>query len=408
MPFNADSEGRLIGGRYALEFLIGRGGMGEVWRARHTDLKTTVAIKFLAGGFLASEGTRKRFLVEAQVAAKLKSKYAVQVFDFGFTDQAQPYLVMELLDGETLAARIKRERRLSPAVTLRFLAQSARALERAHVLGIVHRDFKPENILVTHDDGKELVKILDFGVAKLLFDLEDSESDVTAGRPPSNFSRSGGILGTPYFMAPEQITNASDLGPAADIWAFGVVAYVCLTGMMPFDGKTLPELFGNILKGRHVPPHVARPDLPDGFGAWFKRACEGNPAKRFASAREAAIELATALDLGDRGDEAQSTMRALLRSDDAASMGSMRVMGPSEPVYKRTPSSLAPKTPLASHLPPANGAPAGPSPIMTAADLEEVRHEERSRAYSLAIGAFVLGAVLALAVERLGIWLGRR
>jgi len=398
MAFNADSADRLIGGRYALEFLIGRGGMGEVWRARHVDLKTTVAIKFLSGGFLARESTRKRFLTEAQVAAKLKSKYAVQVFDFGFTEQQQPYLVMELLEGETLAGRIKREKRLSPRHTMRFMAQSARALERAHGLGIVHRDFKPENILIAMDEGKEIVKICDFGVAKLLFDLEEQEDD-EGERPPSNFSRSGGILGTPYYMAPEQITNAHDLGPAADVWAFGVVAFVCLTGVMPFDGKTLPELFGNILKGRHVAPRVARSDLPEGFEAWFKRACSGEPQKRFGSAREAAIELSSALGLAERSDEMHSQMRALVQPDDGSSLPKFRVLAPGEPLHKVRTSVVPAVTSSPS---------AARTPAAAPGEVEMVRQDERLRAYRVAIAAFVAGAFVALAVERFGAWLAHR
>src|SRR5262245_50004429 len=125
-------EPRLIGGRYALEHLLGQGGMAEVWRARHIALNTHVAIKFLNGGSAASETARKRFLNEAQITAQLKSRHAVQVFDFGVDDDERPYLVMEYLDGETLAKRIRRVGRLSPTLTVATLMQAARAIDRAH------------------------------------------------------------------------------------------------------------------------------------------------------------------------------------------------------------------------------------------------------------------------------------
>src|SRR5215472_9520595 len=140
-----------IGGRYWLESLIGEGGMGEVWRVRHHVLNTTVAIKFLQAASASSESTRRRFLTEAQVTANLKTRHAVQVFDFGVTDQGQPYLVMELLEGETLGERLEREGTLSPSDTVHVLKQVARALDRAHGLGIVHRDLKPENIMIVVD-----------------------------------------------------------------------------------------------------------------------------------------------------------------------------------------------------------------------------------------------------------------
>ncbi|MGH7295484.1 MAG: serine/threonine-protein kinase, partial [Polyangiaceae bacterium] len=164
----------LVGGRYELEALIGKGGVGEVWRARHVALNSRVAIKFLQPASAQKESAKRRFTTEAQVTAQLKTPSAVQVFDFGVTDDGQPYLVMELLEGETLGLRLQRLKRLGVVETARILAQAARALQRAHQLGIVHRDFKPDNIVIyTDDEGREQVKVLDFGVAKLVGALED-------------------------------------------------------------------------------------------------------------------------------------------------------------------------------------------------------------------------------------------
>jgi serine/threonine-protein kinase len=292
----------LVGGRYELEAMLGRGGAGEVWRARHVTLESHVAIKFLHGAFSDSESMRKRFLTEARVAAQLKTRYAVHVYDFGITDDGRPYLVMELLDGETLGHRLKRQPCLPVAVTARFLSQAARALERAHALGIVHRDLKPENIVVVSDeDAKESIKVLDFGVAKLVRELVGEapaaapEVDAAAVASMTSFTRTGGLLGTPCYMAPEQILMAPDLDLRADIWALGIVAFECLTGSVPFAGANLIELFTHIQCGMHRSARALNPDLPPAFEDWFETACAVDPARRFASARTAADELASAL-----------------------------------------------------------------------------------------------------------------
>ena len=292
----------LIGGRYELETQLGRGGMGEVWRARHVTLKQHVAIKFLARASAAREVARKRFESEAQITAQLKTRHAVQVFDYGITEGGQPYLVMELLDGETVGHRLDRLKALTVATTATFLGQAARALERAHSVGIVHRDFKPDNLVIAVDeDGREYIKVLDFGIAKILGDLEidaadDDDPDPTLrGGDPSSFTRTGSILGTPYYMAPEQIRNSRDIDPRVDIWAFGVVAFECLTGAPPFDGQDLFELFDNIQAGRHPRARELNPALPPAFDMWFDIACAGDKEKRFASARIAASHLGVAL-----------------------------------------------------------------------------------------------------------------
>src|SRR5215472_4482963 len=232
-----ESGSRRIGGRYFLERVLGSGGMGEVWLARHTALNTHVAIKFLHRASASSQSTLKRFLQEAQVTAQLQNRHAVQVFDFGVAEDGRPFLVMEWVAGESLAKRIQREGRLTPSATVTLMWQASRALNRAHVLGIVHRDFKPENILIAPDDeGREQVKVVDFGIAKLVGDLGPMPTpavalDVAANQRAllATFTHTESLLGTPQYMSPEQVRNASDLGPSADIWAFGIVAFECLT-----------------------------------------------------------------------------------------------------------------------------------------------------------------------------------
>ena len=296
------SPSPLIGGRYELESLLGRGGAGEVWRARHVTLNSHVAIKFLHSATEQLEATRKRFLKEAQVTAQLKTRHAVQVFDYGFTDEGQPYLVMELLDGETVGQRLTRLGRLPPEVTVAFLSQVARALERAHAIGIVHRDLKPDNlVIVVDEEGRETIKVLDFGIAKLLGDLDTGVTEVEdptllTAKALSTFTRTGAFLGTPLYMAPEQARNAADVDLRADVWAFGVVAYQCLTGKPPFEGKNLLELFGRIESCQHTPAVVLCPELPRAFDMWFEIACAPDRKARFSTARAAAERLALAVD----------------------------------------------------------------------------------------------------------------
>jgi uncharacterized protein (TIGR02265 family) len=311
----ATAAAPLVGGRYELETVLGTGGAGEVWRARHVTLGSHVAIKFLHTSLAEHAPTRERFLTEARVAAQLETRYAVRVFDFGIADDGRPYLVMDLLHGETLGQRLKRVGRLSPYLAVHFLSLAARALSRAHALHIVHRDFKPDNVvLVPEEDGHlESVKVLDFGVAKLVRELATDDAPPTS-EPMSteaiseSLTRPGSMLGTPRYMAPEQIVGVADLDLRADVWALGVVAFECLTGEAPFQGKGLVELFANIQCGIHPRASALVPELPETFDAWFDRACAAHPLDRFASATLAATELASALGeargpTADRGSE---------------------------------------------------------------------------------------------------------
>jgi serine/threonine-protein kinase len=303
-------EGRVVAQRYELETLIGKGGIGEVWRARHLALNSRVAIKFLTGPSAQKESVRRRFTTEAQVTAQLKSPHAVQVFDFGFTEEGQPFIVMELLEGETLGHRIERVKRLAAAETVRILGQCARALQHAHQVGIVHRDFKPDNVMICTDpDGVERVKVLDFGVAKLIGALElgseaqdEALADTDVAKVSlSSFTRTGAVLGTPLYMAPEQVRDAADVNLRADIWAFGVVAFECLTGFKPFTGANIGEVFARIQDARHPRAEFLVEGIKPGFDGWFDVACAPDRENRYPSAIIAYRQLAVALDvaLGD-------------------------------------------------------------------------------------------------------------
>jgi len=304
-------SGLRIADRYELEALIGKGGIGEVWRARHVTLNSRVAVKFLqlqkSEHQRRSKGTAvriRRFTAEARIMAQLKTPHAVQVFDFGVTDWDQPYLVMELLEGETLGRRLERVKRLGTHETVHLLGQAARALHRAHQLGIVHRDFKPDNVVVCADDeGRDYVKVLDFGVAKIVGELESATGEIQAADSSlaQSFTRTGSVLGTPLYMAPEQVRNAAEVDARADLWAFGVVAFECLTGRPPFSGTSLEELFDRILRGLHPSAHFLEESVPPSFDAWLDVVCAVDPTKRFMNASVAWKQLAVALNV-ETGD----------------------------------------------------------------------------------------------------------
>jgi serine/threonine-protein kinase len=261
---------------------IAEGGMGSVWEGEHLSLKTPVAVKFVLGELEDNEEALARFAREATATARIRSPHVVQVFDHGKNEEGVPYMVMELLEGEDLEARLEREVRLPVSVAVQVVLQAAKAMAKAHDLGIVHRDIKPANVFLTDLEGEIFVKLLDFGIAKL------SQTD------PSRMSmtQTGAVIGTPYFMAPEQMTSAKDAGPASDVWSLGVIAYKCITGRLPYESDTLPGLAMAIERGTVVPATSIVPDLPAGIDEWFQRALAKDPAARFATVRDMAEELA--------------------------------------------------------------------------------------------------------------------
>lgn len=283
----------LVAGKYRLVRLIGRGGMGSVWHAQHASLGTRVAIKFIESEYAGSQEARTRFDREARAAATIQSKHAIQIFDHGVTADGKPFIVMELLEGEPLDKRLERGP-LSLEQTTRILQQVCRGLSRAHDRGVVHRDLKPENIFLakTAEDDDEIAKVLDFGVAKIK--AQDGELG------PS--TKTGAVLGTPFFMSPEQARGLRNVDHRTDVWSLGVIAYKCVIGDLPFDGESVGDLLVKICTAPlPVPSQVAPDRVPPAFDAWFFRALERDPERRFASAQELSDALAQAAGLPARG-----------------------------------------------------------------------------------------------------------
>ena len=286
--------GGLIADKYEVLRLIGRGGMGSVWEGRHVTLGTRVAIKFIDPEYAESKEARSRFDTEARAAAALQSKHAIQIYDHGVTADERPYMVMELLTGEPLDERLDRVVRISLQETARILGQVCRALQRAHEAGIIHRDLKPENIFLvrSQDDDDEIAKVLDFGIAKI--------KQLPGEQGLTSSTKTGAVLGTPYYMAPEQARGLRSIDYRADLWSLGVIAYKCVTGVLPFEGESVGDLLVKICTAAPPVPSMAIPGLPPSFDVWFARTMEREPPRRFSSAAELAEGLTIAAGLSVR------------------------------------------------------------------------------------------------------------
>jgi serine/threonine-protein kinase len=277
--------------------------MGTVWEGVHITLGTRVAIKFIKPQLAEQPEARARFEIEARAAARLDTTHAVRVFDYGVSPDGLPYIVMEFLEGESLSDAVIARGPLPPAEVARIIGQAARALAKAHAAGIVHRDLKPDNILLARSDEPldglpYVVKLVDFGIAKIL-DLaqKDPASDSTP-TPLGGPTREGTVIGTPNFMAPEQLTVGGAPGPLTDLWSLGACTFAALTGRLAFEGDVIGEIVLRVCASPMPVPSKVNPDLPVGFDAWFARACSRDPKRRFQTADELAQALAGVCGIG--------------------------------------------------------------------------------------------------------------
>jgi serine/threonine protein kinase len=276
-PLAGFRQGDIIAAKYRLDHELGRGAMGTVWAATHTTLGQRVAIKLISGEQARSPEARHRFSLEAKAAARLKSRHAVQVYDDGETPEGFPYIVMEYLEGETLEARLDRQKDLGLPEAVRITSHVGRALARAHARGIVHRDLKSGNVFIARTDDDELgwvAKVLDFGVAKL------------ADMASASTTKTGTIVGTPLFMSPEQIRGASYVDHRADLYSLGMVFYNMVTGIHAFNGPSYSDVLVAICTEPLPDIREKAPWLPQTIGAWFAKACARELPDRFQSADE--------------------------------------------------------------------------------------------------------------------------
>ncbi|HET7541921.1 MAG TPA: protein kinase [Polyangiaceae bacterium] len=268
--------GSTVAGKYRVDRMIGRGGMGAVFQAANLAIGKRVALKFLDHEAAQNQQACQRFQREAEAAGMAESAHIVQIFDSGVTDAGLPFLVMELLTGEDLRARLAREGRLGVAAALRIVSQVLRALMCAHEAGIVHRDLKPDNVfLCARDDEPSFVKLVDFGISK-----------VARSRPADTLTSRGTVLGTAFYMSPEQAQSFSDIDGRTDLFSVGAILFEMLCGQPPHLAPTYEAVLIAICTHDAPDVRTLSPDVPPAVAALVARALQRDREQRFQSARE--------------------------------------------------------------------------------------------------------------------------
>ena len=271
--------GDVLAGKYRVDKILGIGGMGMVVAATHLELDQRVALKFMLPNAADSPDTAARFLREARAAGRLNSDHVCRMVDLGRFDSGAPYIVMEYLQGESLAALLRRHGPLRVPDAVDYILQAIEGLAEAHAHGIVHRDLKPDNLFVhRRNDGGTVLKVLDFGISKI------SLHGVS--------TRTGDIMGSPAYMAPEQMESTRSVDQRADVWSLGVVLYQLVTGRAPFHGDTLPLLCMHVVNDDPEPMSAIRGDLPDGLEDVVMRCLQKEPDQRCPDVGELARALA--------------------------------------------------------------------------------------------------------------------
>ena len=276
------APGDLIGGKYRIVRLIGDGGMGSVYEAHHELLDTQVALKFLHAELAKRPGLGSRFLQEARVSARIRSVHVTHVTDVDQTPDGSPYLVMELLHGESLQTAMERRGKFPVEQAIDFALQILSGLESAHHLGVVHRDLKPDNVFIVPATGGPLLKLIDFGIAKLRAATEYQKG----------LTKAGAIIGTPEYMAPEQLFAAENVDHRADLYSLGVILFEMLSGRRPADGDEVDTIVAAVVAGNVLHLRDLEPNLPPGLVAVVERALIPDREARFASALEMRLALA--------------------------------------------------------------------------------------------------------------------
>lgn len=277
-------EGQMLAGKYRVERILGRGGMGMVVRARHVQLDEPVAVKLMLPEVALSPEAVARFTREARAAAKIKSEHVVRVTDVATLEDGSPYMVMEFLEGRDLESLVHERKRLPVEEAIEYFLQACEAIAEAHSLGIVHRDLKPANLFLgSRRDGSPIVKVLDFGISKISSTMGGSDGAMT---------RTSAIMGSPLYMSPEQMTSSRDVDARSDIWALGVILYELLSGAQPFTGETLPQVCAQVLEAKPARLGSLVPGLPTGLEAAVHRCLEKEPAARYGGVAELARALA--------------------------------------------------------------------------------------------------------------------
>jgi serine/threonine-protein kinase len=273
------STGDVIDGKYRIVRLIGEGGMGAVYEGENIRIHRTVAIKVLHAGVAENADAVQRFEREAQAAGRIGSEHIVEVLDLGNLPDGDRFMVMEFMDGDSLSARITNRVRLTAQETYPIARQILEGLAAAHGAGIIHRDLKPDNVFLLKSRGgqADFVKLLDFGISKF---------SALSGESGFSMTRTGAVMGTPYYMSPEQAKGAKGMDHRADLYAVGVILYECVTGRVPFNADTFNELLFKIVLETPQPIEQVVPDSDPEFNRIIQRAMAREPGIRYQTSRE--------------------------------------------------------------------------------------------------------------------------
>ncbi|MDI1431821.1 serine/threonine-protein kinase [Polyangium sorediatum] len=345
---NIVSVGDVLAGKYRVEKVLGMGGMGVVVAATHLDLREVRAVKLMRPE-AASDQSVERFLREARAVVRLRSEHVAEVYDVGRLDSGAPYIVMEMLEGQDLAVMQKRRGAFPIEEAVLYVSQACHALAEAHAAGIVHRDLKPGNLFLTRRaDGSPCIKVLDFGISKHTRP-ENDDPEMTGARD---------LMGSPLYMAPEQMRSASKVCTRADVWALGAILYKLLTGRAPFQAATVPEIFAAVLAKPVKLPSAIRPDVPRGLDNVVLRCLDKQPTRRYASAMDllAALRPFGPWDVTREEDEDATRLFAPARRSSIPP-GRLRLVTPREtlesvPTIPTSPSKPPPETPRMPSRPP--------------------------------------------------------
>ena len=278
--------GEILAGKYRVERVLGAGGMGVVVAARHIELDSPVALKFLLPSLLSNQEAVARFAREARAAVSIQSEHVARVLDVGTLETGAPYMVMEFLDGGDLETWIKQRGPLPIDQAVDFVLQACVAVADAHGLGIIHRDLKPANLFcIRRTDGQFVIKVIDFGISKLTSSARGSEPPGVAA------TRLGAMMGSPLYMSPEQLQSSKDVDFRTDVWALGIILFELLTGTVPFRGVEFAEVAIKI--ATRPPPALSsfRPDVPAALESVVYRCLEKSRERRFANVAELARAL---------------------------------------------------------------------------------------------------------------------
>lgn len=271
--------GQVIEGKYRIVRLLGEGGMGAVYEGENTAIQRKVAIKILHAAVAGNNDAVSRFEKEAQAAGRIGSDHITEVLDLGTLPSGDRFMVMEYLDGTTLSGRIQARGRLTPQECAPILVQLLEGLGAAHDAGIIHRDLKPDNVFLLKSKAgrKDFVKILDFGISKF---------NQLAGDSGMSMTRTGSVMGTPYYMSPEQAKGAKEIDARSDLYSVGVIVFESITGQVPFNADTFNELIFKIVLETAPPPETLVPDLDPAFANLVKRSMAREASQRFQNAAE--------------------------------------------------------------------------------------------------------------------------